>query len=133
MEGDFFESIVSGADAYLLRHVIHDWTDEQSVQILSNCRKVVPAHGRILLVEFAVPAANEASLGKDDDMIMMGFPGGKERTSEQYRDLLSRSGFRLTKVTSTRSAVCVLEGPLVGRREERADLVGAGRDVVHES
>jgi hypothetical protein len=114
VEGDFFQSVPEGAEAYLLRHVIHDWTDEQSVQILSNCRKVIPLHGRILLVEFSVPTANEASLGKDADMIMLAFPGGMERTETEYRVLLEQSGFRLSKVTPTQSAVCVIEGRPVG-------------------
>lgn len=113
-EGNFFESVPAGADAYLMRHVIHDWTDEQSVQILSNCRKVIPPHGRILLVEFSVPSANEASLGKDADMIMLAFPGGMERTEEEYRVLFEQSGFRLSKVTPTQSAVCVIEGKPAG-------------------
>lgn len=110
VEGNFFESVPAGADAYVMRHVIHDWTDEQSVQILSNCRKVIPPQGRILLVEFTVPGANAASLGKDADMIMLGFPGGMERTEEEYRVLLGKSGFQLSKVTATRSAVGVIEG-----------------------
>ena len=110
VEGSFFESIPAGADAYLMRHIIHDWTDEQSIQILSNCRKVMPAKGRLLLVEFAVPGANQASLGKDADMIMMAFPGGMERTSDEYKDLFERSGFRLSRVIATKSAVCVVEG-----------------------
>jgi ubiquinone/menaquinone biosynthesis C-methylase UbiE len=110
VEGSFFDSIPSGADAYLMRHVIHDWTDVQCVQILRNCRKVVPAHGRVLIVEFTVSAPNEASIGKDADMIMMAFPGGKERTSEEYRALFEQSGFRLSGVTMTKSAVCVIEG-----------------------
>ncbi len=114
IEGNFFESVPEGADAYLMRHVIHDWTDEQSVRILSNCRKVIPPHGRVLLVEFSVPSANEASLGKDADMIMLAFPGGSERTEEEYRVLFERSGFRLSKVTPTRSAVCVIEGRPTG-------------------
>jgi O-methyltransferase domain len=110
LEGSFFESIPGGADAYLMRHIIHDWTDEQSVQILSHCRKVIPSHGRLLLVEFAVSAPNESSLGKDADMIMLAFPGGMERTETEYRDLFTRSGFQLTKVTPTKSAVNVFEG-----------------------
>lgn len=110
VEGNFFESVPEGADAYLMRHVIHDWTDEQSVGILRNCRRVVPPHGRILLVEFTVSAANEASLGKDADMLMLAFPGGKERTQEEYRALFAQSGFRLVNVTPTQSAVCVIEG-----------------------
>ena len=110
VEGNFFDSVPAGADAYVLRHVIHDWADEQSVQILSNVRKVIPPKGRLLLVEFAVPAANEASLGKDADMIMLAFPGGKERTQSEYRALFEQSGFKLSKVTPTKSAVCVIEG-----------------------
>ena len=110
IEGSFFESVPPGADAYLMRHIIHDWTDEQSIQILRNCHKVIPAHGRVLLVEFAVPAANQASLGKDADMIMLTFPGGMERTDAEYQALFEQSGFRLHNVTKTRSSVCVIEG-----------------------
>jgi ubiquinone/menaquinone biosynthesis C-methylase UbiE len=110
VEGSFFESAPPGADAYLMRHVLHDWTDEQCVQILSNCRKVVPPHGRVLIVEVALSPPNEASLGKDMDMIMLAFPGGKERSEDEYRALFERSGFRLSKVTPTKSAVCVVEG-----------------------
>ncbi len=110
VEGNFFEAIPAGADAYLLRHIIHDWTDEQSVQILRNCRKVIPAHGRVLLVEFTMLAANQASLGKDADMLMMTFPGGMERTDAEYAALFEQSGFRLANVTPTKSAVSVLEG-----------------------
>ncbi len=110
IEGNFFESVPAGADAYLMRHIIHDWTDEQSIRILSNCRKVIPAHGRVLLVEFAVAGGNQASLGKDADMIMMAFPGGMERTEAEYQDLFEQSGFRLSKLTRTKSAVSVVEG-----------------------
>lgn len=110
IEGNFFESVPPGADAYLMRHIIHDWTDEQSIKILSNCRKVIPAHGRVLLVEFTVSAANQASLGKDADIMMMTFPGGMERTEQEYQSLFEQSGFRLSKVTATKSAVSVVEG-----------------------
>ena len=110
VEGNFFESIQEGADTYLMRHIIHDWTDEQSVQILRNCRKVIPPTGRVLLVEFAVPPGNEPALGKDADMLMLAFPGGMERTEEEYRVLFEQSGFKLVKTTPTSSAVCVVEG-----------------------
>jgi O-methyltransferase domain len=110
VEGSFFESAPEGADVYLLRHVIHDWTDEQSVQILKNCRKAVPARGRILLVEFSLPPANEPSLGKDADMTMLVYTGGLERTEEEYRVLFQQAGFRLSSVIPTASAVSVIEG-----------------------
>jgi ubiquinone/menaquinone biosynthesis C-methylase UbiE len=108
--GSFFESVPAGADAYLLRHVIHDWTDEQSIQILKNCRKVVPVHGRVLIVEFSVPPANVPSLAKDADMTMLTFPGGLERTEEEYRALFQHAGFRLSRVIPTASAVSAIEG-----------------------
>ena len=110
VEGNFFESIPEGADTYLMRHIIHDWTDEQSVQILRNCRKVIPQNGRILLVEFVVPTSNEVGMGKDTDMVMLAVPGGMERTEEEYRELFEQSGFKMSKTTPTSSAVCVFEG-----------------------
>lgn len=110
IEGNFFESVPAGADAYLMRHIIHDWTDEQSVQILSNIRKVIPRHGRLLLVEFDLLDANQAGVGKDADMVMLAFPAGLERTQQEYADLYLRSGFEFTRAVATSSAVSVFEG-----------------------
>jgi hypothetical protein len=110
IEGSFFDSIPGGADTYLFRHIIHDWTDEQSVQILSNCRKVIPDQGKLLLIEAVVPLGNEPSLAKDFDITMLTFPGGIERTEEEYKVLLEQSGFQLNSITPTASAVSVIEG-----------------------
>jgi O-methyltransferase domain len=110
IEGSFFESVPGGADAYLFRHIIHDWTDEQSIHILSNCRKVIPGDGRLLIVEAVVPTGNEPSLAKDFDMTMLTFPGGIERTEEEYRSLFEQAGFQLSSITPTASIVSVIEG-----------------------
>ena len=110
IEGSFFDSIPSGADAYLFRHIIHDWTDEQSIQILNNCRKVIPDHGRLLIIEAVVPTGNEPSLAKDFDMTMLTFPGGVERTEEEYRSLLEQAGFQLSSITPTATMVSIVEG-----------------------
>jgi precorrin-6B methylase 2 len=110
IEGSFFEAIPGGAEAYLFRHIIHDWTDEQCVQILSHCRAVIPQNGKLLLVEAVVPTSNEPSLAKDFDMTMMTFPGGIERTAEEYQALLAQAGFQLQAITPTASAVSVIEG-----------------------
>jgi hypothetical protein len=110
IEGSFFKTIPAGADAYLFRHIIHDWTDEQSVQILGLCRRVIPKDGRLLLVECVVPAGNEPSLSKDFDMTMMTFPGGVERTESEFRSLFKQAGFDLTSVTPTTTMVSVVEG-----------------------
>jgi hypothetical protein len=109
-EGDFFQSIPSGADAYLMRHIIHDWNDEQSVTILKNVRRAIPASGRLLIVETVVPPGNERSMAKDFDFAMLLYPGGMERTADEYRDLFQAAGFALHGITPTASPVSVMEG-----------------------
>jgi len=110
IEGSFFESVPAGADAYLFRHIIHDWTDEQCIQILGNCRKVIPAHGKLLIADSVVLAGNAPSPAKDMDMVMLTFPGGQERTEAQFRSLLKASGFELKSITPTTTMISVVEG-----------------------
>jgi hypothetical protein len=110
IEGSFFESIPAGADAYLFRHIIHDWTDEQSIQILGHCRRVIPANGKLLIVDCVIPAGNTPSLSKDMDITMLTFPGGQERTEGQLRSLLKASGFELKSITPTTTMINVVEG-----------------------
>lgn len=109
-EGNFFESFPAGADAYLMRHIIHDWNDDQSIQILKNCRAAIPPNGRLFLVEAVVPLGNEPSPAKEFDMAMLIYPGGMERTEAEYQALFAASGFELVGVTPTPSAVSVVEG-----------------------
>jgi len=110
IEGNFFETIPAGADAYHFRHIIHDWTDEQCAHILGHTRKVIPANGKLLISDCVVPAGNAPCCSKDLDMVMLAFPGGKERTEEEFRSLLEASGFELKSITRTATAICVVEG-----------------------
>jgi hypothetical protein len=80
LEGSFFESIPAVADAYLFRHIIHDWTDEQSIQILGHCRKVIPANSKLLIADCVVPAGNAPSLSKDMDITMLISPAARNVT-----------------------------------------------------
>lgn len=107
--GSFFESIPAGADAYLLRHIIHDWTDEQSVTILKNCRRAISADGRLLIVEMVVPPGNDPSPSKNLDFLMFMYSGGRERTEGEYRKLFKASGFKMAGITPTASPVSVIE------------------------
>jgi hypothetical protein len=113
IEGNFFESIPGGADTYLFRHVIHDWNDEQSVQILNNCRKVIPQNGRLLIIEAIMPTGNGPSVTKHMDMLMMILPGGIERTEEEYRLLLKQAGFQLSSITPTTTLISVIEAKAI--------------------
>ena len=107
--GNFFEEIPVGADAYSMRHILHDWTDELCVQILRNIRKVIPADGRVLIIEAVVPEGNDPSMSKLFDMFMMIFPDGKERTEAEYQKMLASAGFTLHSVTPTSSPVSVVD------------------------
>jgi O-methyltransferase domain len=110
IEGSFFESIPAGADAYHLRHIIHDWTDEQCAQILGHCRKVIPDDGKLLITDCVVPAGNEPCMSKNMDITMLAFPGGQERTEAEFRSLFSASGFELNSITRTATPICVVQG-----------------------
>lgn len=106
---NFFENVPAGARAYLMKSVIHDWDDEQAVQILRNCRGAIPANGVLLLVELGLSGANEPSGGKIIDLFMLVITGGKERTPDEYASLLSRAGFRLGRTVSTGTDWVILE------------------------
>jgi hypothetical protein len=108
--GNFFESVPAGADAYLMRHIIHDWDEDQSITILKNCRKIMGNRGRLLVVEGVVPPRNEPSISKFFDLAMLVLPGGMERTEPEYRRLFEASGFRLTRIVPTKTWISVIEG-----------------------
>jgi O-methyltransferase domain len=107
--GDFFESVPSGGDAYLLRWIIHDWDHDHAVKILRNCRRAMGQKSRLLLIEMVLPAGNEFHSGKLLDYIMLTFLGGEERTSEEYESLLREAGLRLNKVAPTASEWSIIE------------------------
>ena len=107
--GNFFESVPSGGDGYLMRWIIHDWNDEKSSIILKNCHRAMPDQGKLLLVESIIPSGNEPSPAKFIDMIMLLLTGGRERTEAEYRSLLRSNGFELTRVIPAPSMVSIIE------------------------
>jgi O-methyltransferase/methyltransferase family protein len=108
--GDFFVSVPDGGDVYLLRDVVHDWGDEDSVRILRSCRRAVPATGRLLLVERLLDDGPHAATAAFSDLNMLVSPGGQERTVSEYSQLLERSGFCLDRSVNTDSPFVVMEG-----------------------
>ncbi len=108
--GSFFESVPAGADTYSMRHILHDWQDDACVTILGHIRKVIPASGRVLVIETVVPEGNAPSPSKLFDMIMMIGPDGLERTEAQFAAIFKASGFKLAGITPTQSPVSVIEG-----------------------
>lgn len=107
--GDFFDAVPPGADAYLLSHIVHDWAEPEAVSILTRVREAIAPAGRLLIVENVVPADDTPHPAYLLDMLMLLLTGGRERTEDEYADLLARAGFRLERVIPTRSSVSVLE------------------------
>jgi ubiquinone/menaquinone biosynthesis C-methylase UbiE len=108
--GNFFESVPDGADAYLMRHIIHDWDDEKATTILRNVHRVMGDGGRLLVVEGVIPHGNDSSFGKLLDLAMLAIPGGKERTEEEFRRLYEPADFHVTRIVPTKAEVSVIEG-----------------------
>jgi hypothetical protein len=106
---NFFEQIPPGCRAYLMKSVIHDWDEDQARIILSNCRKAIPADGVLLLAEWDLLAENVPSNGKFIDVVMLVMWGGRERSMDEYRELLASAGFRLNRVFPTAAQFAIIE------------------------
>lgn len=107
--GSFFERVPAGADVYLLSHIIHDWSEEQCLTILGNCRRAMKPGARLLIIESVLPEGDAPHPGKMLDIVMLSMPGGEERNEHEYRALLNKAGFRLACVVPTECAVSILE------------------------
>lgn len=108
--GSFFETAPPGGDAYQMRHIIHDWTDEQCHTILGHVRKVIPKHGRLLVIEMVIKPGNVKQPAKWLDLNMLVMPGGRERTEVEYREMYTKAGFRMERIVPTPTEVSVIEG-----------------------
>jgi hypothetical protein len=107
--GDFFVAVPDGGDLYVLKSVIHDWDDDRAVSILANCRRAMDPAGTLLLIERVVPAGDEPSTSKWMDLNMLVATGGRERTADEYRSLVERAGFTLSRITPTPAHVSLIE------------------------
>jgi len=110
--GDFFKTVPAGGDAYIMKHIMHDWDNEKAGVILKNIRKALDGkpQGRLMLLEAVVKPGNEPDLAKLIDIEMLMLPGGKERTADEFSALFAANGFELTHIVPTQSPLCVIEG-----------------------
>ncbi|MBT3154598.1 hydroxyneurosporene methyltransferase [Streptomyces sp. CHD11] len=107
---DLFGPVPEGGDAYVLKHIVHDWPKDQALRILRNVRASIRPDGRLLLMEMVVPdKPNSAHSSKLVDLWLMLLVGGMERTAAQYGELLTEAGFRLERVVQTPGAVSIVE------------------------
>ena len=107
--GDFFAAVPTGGDAYVLSQILHDWDDERCVAILGQCRRAMPDHGKLLVVELVLPEGDEPFLGKWLDLHMLVLLGSRERTAAEYDTLFRAAGFKLARVVPTPPGPSVVE------------------------
>jgi hypothetical protein len=108
--GDFFQAVPVGGDAYIMKHIIHDWDDERAVAILRNIRAAMGGkRGRVILLESVLQPGNAPDFGKIIDLEMMAMPGGRERTADEFRGLFASAGFALTRIIATESPLSIVE------------------------
>jgi hypothetical protein len=107
--GSFFDSVPAGADAYLMKYIVHDWDDARCARILGHCRDAMAPDGRVLVVDRVIRPGNAPDWSKWLDINMMVGPGGMERTRPEFAALFAASGLRLVKVHPTKSPLSILE------------------------
>jgi SAM-dependent methyltransferase len=107
--GDFLEAVPHDGDVYIVSHCIHNWDEPSCVRILANCRRAMPPRGRLLIVEAVVSAGDGPDPAMILDLAMLVVPGGQERSEDEYRVLLEKAGFRLTRVVPTRTSASIIE------------------------
>ena len=112
--GDALVAVPTGADAYVLKHVIHDFEDDKAAFFLRNCRSAIQGEGKVIIIDRLLPdqadPGDARALGNFLlDIMMMLLPGGKERTEKEFRDLFAMAGLRLNRTIATPGPPSIIE------------------------
>ena len=107
--GSFFEPVIPTAEAYLLKHILHDWDDASSTSILRQIHRAAPPGARLLVVEMVMPDGGEPSRTALIDLNMLVLGDGRERTAREYEALLTNTGWALERITPSPSGVSLIE------------------------
>src|SRR5581483_507757 len=121
--GDFFtDELPKGGDLYILALILHDWNDEQALRILQNCHQTMPNESKLIIIEFAPQEQELTAREVGEDLSMLVLTGGCERTAEQFRSLLAKANFQLTKVVPTQGRRSVIEALPITHQEDLPHL-----------
>ncbi|MGW1403627.1 methyltransferase [Streptomyces sp. NPDC002405] len=108
--GGYLDKLPTGGDAYVFKHIIHDFSEADAVTALRNAREAIAPDGRLLVIEYVIPENNEKHLGHTIDLWLMLMLGAQERTLAEYSELFAKAGFRLTRAVPTSAPISVIEG-----------------------
>jgi hypothetical protein len=107
--GDFFRGVPVGGDAYLLKWILHDWSDVDAIEILKSCRRAMSSAAKLLVAEYVIGPGNGSPESELMDLMMMVMNGGRERTCGEFERIFVAAGFMLTSVTATPTSLRVFE------------------------
>ncbi|MBV8994529.1 MAG: hypothetical protein JO287_12720 [Pseudonocardiales bacterium] len=116
--GNFFETVPAGADAYVMKWIVHDWDDAACLQLLGACRRAMTQTSRLLVVELVIDPDRSDELAYAMDLQMLAALGGKERTAAEFAALYDAAGLQLTRIIPTASMYCLIEGIPQGHGQE---------------
>ena len=108
--GSFFDAIPPGADAYVMKVILHDWDDDKAIEILRSCSRAMSPTATLVVIERVIGPPNQIPEAKFSDLNMLVSHGALERTREEFDDLLAKGGFWLDRVIPTRSPLSVIVG-----------------------
>lgn len=109
ISGDFFKSLPKKGDLYLLKSVLHDWDDKQCEQILSNCHQAMDSNSRLLIIEVVLKPKGESIYANCMDVLMLAVTGGKERSLNDFEQMLDKTGFVIERIYPTSTEFSILE------------------------
>ncbi|MEL7241159.1 MAG: methyltransferase [Cyanobacteria bacterium J06573_2] len=112
--GDFFKSVPSGGDVYILSQIVHDWDDDSCTRFLKNIRNAISENGKLVVIDAVIPSSDEPHFNKWLDLdLLVKFPGGRERTESEFNHIFKAAGFDITKIMSTASTISVIEAACI--------------------
>ncbi|MFI9808933.1 methyltransferase [Streptomyces sp. NPDC052301] len=107
--GGYLDKLPAGGDAYLFKHIIHDFSEEDAVTALRNAREAIGPDGKLLVIEYVLPENNENHLGHTIDLWLMLMLGAQDRTLAEYTELFAKAGFKVTRAVPTSAPISIIE------------------------
>jgi hypothetical protein len=98
--GSFFDNIPEGADLYMMKWIIHDWSDDECVQILKNCYNAMPKGAKLLIIDAVIPdnSYNQPHMAKLLDIVMMACLTGRERSLQEFKMIIEKAGLQFNRL-----------------------------------
>ncbi len=123
---DMFQAVPAGGDIYLLKLILHDWSDAEAIRILRNCRRAIADGGKVLVLESVLRPSNEPDMARWADLTMLVLVSGRERTAEEFRQLFAAAGFRLTRIIPAGGSAIIEGIPLADADHPARQDAGRG-------